>query len=166
MGDLLIYETGVGGDTALKHELIAGDPTINDFQLTDGIFNMIYIALFGGNPGESTTGFEEDGQQRFDWWGNQLLFPNLPDIQFNSFTENILNTISLTSQNREIIKGFVKKDLQFLTNLAKVSVEVLLLDVDRIEIDIKVNELSNLQNSEFQFIWDGTKKEVIEIRTI
>ena len=42
MGDLLIYETGQGGDANL---LPSGD-----FEITDGLFTMVYIALFGGNP--------------------------------------------------------------------------------------------------------------------
>jgi len=157
MSDLLIYATGSGGDA---------NQLSNDFELTDGLFNMVYLALFGGNPSHPTTGLEVESEKRYDWWGNSVFFPNSPEEQFNSYTENILNTVSLTSESREIIKGFVLKDLAFLSNLAKIEVEVFLLNVDNVEIVVKVQELSNLQNKEFQFLWDGTKSEIIENRII
>ena len=158
MGDLLIYETGQGGDANL---LPSGD-----FEITDGLFTMVYIALFGGNPANPTTETTEDGEQKFDWWGNDLFFNNLPAQQFNSYTENTLNNIVLDSRAREIIIGFINKDLEFLSNLADVQVSVSLLNNDKIDILIKLQQLTNKQNSEFQFIWDATKSELIEKRII
>ena len=164
MGDLLIHATGNGGDANLVSPL--GSVVTNDFELTEGLFNMVFLAMFGGNPGNVTTETFEEGEQRYDWWGNSLFFNNVSELQFNSYTENILNNVSLTSQSREIIKGFVQKDLDFLSNLAETTVSVYLLDNDRIEIEVKLQELSNKQNSEFQFIWDATKSELIEKRII
>ena len=63
MSDLVIYETGDGGDVVLKG---------NDFELTESLFNMPYLAWFGGNPGFSTTGNELENEQRFDYWANSL----------------------------------------------------------------------------------------------
>ena len=157
MNDLLIYETGSGGDSNLLS---------NDFELTGGVFNHVYFALFGGNPGFISTNNNVESEQNFDFWGNNLLLNNDPSIQFNSYTENILNTISLTSRSREIIKGFVIKDLQFLSNLADVSVEVFITDVDKVSIQIKLQEPNNQQEKEFQFVWDATKSELIEKRII
>jgi hypothetical protein len=157
MADLLIYETGSGGDANILS---------NDFELTDGLFNHVYFGLFGGNPDFISTNNNVESEQNFDWWGNNLFFNNDPDQQFNSYTENILNTISLTSQSREIIKGFVQKDLEFLSNLAEISVEVFITDVDKVTIQIKLQEPSNQQNKEFQFVWDSTKTELIEKRII
>ena len=155
MGDLLIQITGDGGEANLNSR--------NELELTEGLFNMVLIAMFGGNPGGVTTKEVEDGEKRSDWWGNSLLFNNSPEQQFNSYTENLLNNITLS---RQIIKGYVEKDLEFLSNLAKTEVNVSLLGVDKIDITVKVNELSNIQNSEFQFIWDATKSELIENRII
>ena len=164
MGDLLLGLTGNGGDAVL---LAPKDSVVvNDFQLTEGLFNMVLIALFGGNPGAVTAENFEEGEQRFDWWGNGLFFNNQSELQFNSYTENILNTISLNSQSREIIRGFVQKDLDFLSNLAETTISVSILNVDKVEIYIKLQELTNKQNSEFQFIWDSTKSELIENRII
>lgn len=153
MADLLIYESGSGGEA---------NKLSNDLELTEGIFNQVYLALFGGNPGFRTSNLTPESEQNFDWWGNNLFFNNDPDSQLNSYTENILNTTSLTSRSREIIKGFVIKDLQFLTNLAEVNAEVFIIDNDKVRIDIKLKELSNTQEKEFQFIWDSTKSELIE----
>ena len=158
MGDLLIQITGDGGEANLNSR--------NELELTEGLFNMVLIAMFGGNPGGVTTKEVEDGEKRSDWWGNSLFFNNSPEQQFNSYTENLLNNITLNSQSRQIIKGYVEKDLEFLSNLAKTEVNVSLLGVDKIDITVKVNELSNIQNSEFQFIWDATKSELIENRII
>lgn len=157
MADLLIYSSGGGGEANLLS---------NDLELTDGIFNQVYLGLFGGNPGFVSTGITIESEQNFDWWGNNLFFNNDPEKQFNSYTENILNTIALNSQSREIIKGFVLKDLQFLTNLAEVKAEIFIIDSDKVMIEVKLKELSNQQNKEFQFIWDATKSELIEKRTI
>ena len=157
MGDLLIYSTGSGGDANQLN---------NDFEITEGLFNMVFLAMFGGNPGYNTGPLEVASEQNFDYWGNSLVFKNNPEAQFNSYTENTLNTIAITSESRQIIKGFVLKDLDFLSNLAKIEVEVYLLDANKVEIQVKVNELTNLQNKEFQFIWDGTKSELIENRII
>jgi len=164
MGDLLLGLTGNGGDAVLIAP--KGSIITNDFQLTEGLFNMVLMALFGGNPGANTAENFEEGEQRYDWWGNSLFFNNQSEQQFNSNTENILNTISLNSQSREIIRGYVQKDLDFLSNLAETTVSVSILDVDKVEIYIKIQELSNTQNSEFQFLWDSTKSELIENRII
>jgi len=157
MADLLIYESGSGGEANLLS---------NDLELTNSIFNQVYLALFGGNPGFITSNLTVESEQNFDWWGNNLFFKNDPDSQFNSYTEEILNTTALNSSTREIIKGYVLKDLQFLSNLAEVSVDIFIIDSDKLKINIFLKELSNLQNKEFQFIWDGTKSELIEKRII
>jgi len=79
MTDLMVFESGVGGDVRLLG---------NDIEMTDSIFNMVYLALFGGNPAASTTGSEIESEQRSDFWGNGLLLPNDTELQFNSTTEN------------------------------------------------------------------------------
>ena len=67
MNDLVIWETGNGGDAQLLG---------NDLATTDGLTNMPYLGWFGGNPGFITTGNELENEQRFDWWGNSLLLNN------------------------------------------------------------------------------------------
>ena len=66
MGDLLIHSTGNGGDANLVSPL---DSVItNDFELTEGLFNMVFLAMFGGNPRNVTSENFDEGEQRYDWW--------------------------------------------------------------------------------------------------
>lgn len=152
MADLAIYETGSGGDLSLKG---------NDLAIAEGLLNMPYLGWFGGNPAASTTGNELPNEQRFDWWGNALLFPNDREVQLNSLLENALNTNAFDSNGLRIIEEAAKEDLKFLTNFADIEVEVFIATVDKIEISLKVNEPSNLENKEYKYIWDATKKELI-----
>jgi hypothetical protein len=151
--DIAIYESGNGGDAKVKG---------NDLELTESLFNSVYIAWFGGNPGASTTGRELPNEQRFDWWGNSLLFPNDKEIQFNSELENALNTLPLTSATRTEFEKIAKKDLDFLTTFAEVKTSVSILNDNKIQIDAFLQEPNNLDDKKFRFIWDATKKELIE----
>lgn len=157
MSDVSVYETGDGGDVILRG---------NDIVLTDSFYNMPYLAWFGGNPGFVTTGNELENEQRFDWWGNSLLFENDPVIQFNSFLEHALNTTALDSQGRLTIENIVKRDLQFFGTFATVEVDVSIISDSRVKILATIKEPGNLDQKEFQFIWDATKQEIIVERTL
>lgn len=89
MTDLLIYETGGGGDL-----LIEG----NDLAQVTGYENAPYLSMFGGN----------------DWWGNYML---APQNQFASQTEQVMNTTPLSSAGRLKIENAIKADLSFLNNI-------------------------------------------------
>lgn len=157
MADLAIHESGDGGNVNLLN---------NDFELTEGLFNMVYLAWFGGNPGFPTTGNEISSEQRFDWWGNSLFFPNDPDLQFNSTLEYVLSSTPLNSQGRILIENAAKTDLKFLSKFAEVEVEVSIVSDNKVSIFAKLQEPDNLQEKEFQFIWDSTKNELIESITL
>lgn len=152
MGDITLVETGNGGDIQLKG---------NDLDTSATIFNQIYMGLFGGNPEASTTGEELETQQRGDWWGNGLLFPDQPGDQQNSRLEKVLTEVALNSSGRIKIEETIKKDLKFLEEIAEITVETSIIGVDKIEITIFAQEPGNLQKQEFIFIWDATKAELI-----
>lgn len=149
--DTKLIETGDGGDLELSG---------NDLALIDGLQNMPYLAMFGGNPGELTEGAKLPDQQAFDWWGNNLLFPNDYAIQFNSLLEKRLSTIALNSSGRIQLEQAVKTDLDFMLAFAEVTVEVLIVTVDRAQINIKIQEPDNLQSNAFTYIWDATEQEL------
>ncbi len=149
--DLKIIETGDGGDAVL---------TGNDFEMIDGFQNMPYIGMFGGNPGHPTKEFLEN-EQRFDYWANSLVYQNEGNIQFNSLTEKLLSEISLTSASRLKIQETVKKDLKFMNDFSVIDVSVSIVGVDKVSIYIKINELSNVEQKEFVYLWDSTKQELI-----
>lgn len=152
MFDLLIEEKGDGGDAILLK---------NDLETTVSFFNMTYIALFGGNV-SSTTGNELVTEKRYDFWGNNLFHPNENKLQFNSSTEKKLNEIALNSAGRIELIETVIDDLSFFEGFADVEVDVAITGIDRVCIEIKIQEPDNVSEQVFQFIWDSSEKEVLK----
>lgn len=152
-----MFETGSGGDLQLNG---------NDVEFTSGLFNMVYMAWFGGNVAADTTGNEIESEQRFDWFGNALLFQNEKEIQFNSNLERALQNTALDSSGRIDIEEAAKKDLNFMKDIAEISVNVVILSDDKVEITAKLKEPENIEEKEFQLIWDNLRGEVIIEKTI
>lgn len=156
INDLAIVETLNGGD--LK---IVG----NDFAMQVGFGNMPYLALFGGNV-EGSTGPRVTGEQAVDWWANTALFNQDSSVQMNSLTERLLMNIALTSASRITIKQTVEKDLEFMNSFAKVSVEVIIKDSDKVFINIDIRPLNNNVggNSSLYgraiFVWDNNLRQL------
>jgi hypothetical protein len=149
--DLRIIETGNGGDAVFNGI---------DLEITEGFGNMPYLGFCGGNVEESTREYNT-GEQRFDWWGNNLLYPNQSGLQFNSDFERLLNNTSLTSSARVIIEQTLKSDLSFMSDFSSVTIESSIVSVDRIELKIKIIEPTNIESNEFVYIWDSTRNELI-----
>lgn len=149
--DLRLIESGNGGDLVKKPK---------DLEVISGFENMIYLALFGGNPGYSTPITRLENEQAFDWWGNSIFFPNNPGLQFNSFTENVLNTVSLTSSGRIQIENAVKSDLSFMNEFAGVTIDVSIPETDKVIISISVQEPDNIDERRFVYLWDATRLEL------
>ena len=156
MTDLALHETGDGGDIQLVG---------NDLVTTGSIFNQIYMGLFGGNQ-VPTTGTELETEQRLDWWANALLFQDQPEIQMNSNLEKTFNEVALNSSGRLQIEEAVKSLLAFLSDVAEISVETSVIEIDKIQITILAQEPDNIQEQAFIFIWDATKEEIIIPSTI
>ena len=152
MLDLVLYETGNGGD------LVA---TTADLDKTASFYNMIYLALFGGNVEASTRGDELPNEERFDYWANSLIFPEEPGLQFNSNTERVLNESPITSASRLRIEEVVKDDLKFMEEFGGVEVYTEILGIDQLGITAIIIEPDAIENKVFRFIWDATKKQLI-----
>lgn len=113
MADLLIKETGNGGDLVLKG---------NDLAMVSGAENMPYLSMFGGA----------------NWWANDLLLGDDIDLQFNSESEAAINEISLNSSGRVALENAIQRDLASLkknSNSALV-VSVSFVSSERISIEI------------------------------
>ena len=63
MADIKLKETGDGGDAIFNG---------TDIETIEGFENMPFIGISGGNIEENTKEYL-DGEQRFSWWGNNLL---------------------------------------------------------------------------------------------
>jgi hypothetical protein len=148
MTDILIYESGNGGELSLKN---------GDIETTDGLFNMPYLAHFGGNTEASTTGNEQEGKDRLDWWGNQFLEEQ---HQMNSALEKSLNEIALTSAGRVKVERDAKKDLEFMAEFADVECSIFIPNLNIIIVSDKINQ------SVVNMAWNATKNELIEEITI
>lgn len=150
MADLRLIETGNGGDFVLNGA---------DLEVINGIQNMPYIGMFGGNVEQSTQQFNE-GEQRFDYWGNSLFMDQNSSVQYNSELERVLQQVALNSSGRTLIKQAVEKDVAFMKEFATVAVEVFITSVDRVEILIQIQEPDNLESNQFIYIWDSTEQEL------
>jgi hypothetical protein len=153
--DAYLINTGDGGDLVLLG---------NDIKLIGGIENMVYIGLFGGNPGFSTIGPKVD-EQIFDFWGNYLLHPEESRVWNNSTLEFLLENTALTSSGRIKLEQAVLSDLSFMNDFATITADVQLVGVDKVRISVKVIEKSNLNSNEFVYIWSSTASEIDSLPT-
>ena len=150
--DLLISESqGNGGDLFKRGRDLA---VIKSFE------NMVYLAMFGGNPDYPTPPSLNGNEQNRDFWGNQLFLSNDPGTQFNSLTEARLNRVELTSSGRVEIEEAVKRDLEFMREFAEVKVTVSIISDDKIRLDIGIKRPENLKEKHFIYIWDAFQQEL------
>lgn len=151
MFDIEVIETGEegggGGDLLMRGK---------DLAVVYGWENFPYLAMFGGNK-EGVTRPRNANEQAVDYWANSLLWPDKPELQFNSLTEAALHSLNLTSGNRLLIEDAIKQDLAFMKPFADVTVTTVIIATDVIEIGIKVKQPDNLQEKQFIFIWDAFK---------
>ena len=138
--DINLYESGSGGELYISN---------GDIALVETLYQTIYIALFGGNV-------EDD-----NYWANALLFADKPKKQYVSETERTLQNVTINSSGRLKIKKAVENDLSYIKNIANYEVNVVILSADKIEILITLES-----GTEFQFIWDNAKSEIIIEKTI
>lgn len=149
--DLAVIESNNGGDLVKNPK---------DLYVIFGFENFMYLAMFGGNLAQSTPSTRDLTQQAFDFWGNNLIWPNDSSQQANSETERALNTYPLTSAGRILIENAIKKDLEILNPFVNVTVTTSITATDRIEWLITLIKPSNLKSTQFTFIWDATIQEL------
>lgn len=150
--DILLYENGDGGEILVLN---------NDVSLVESLYQQVYLALFGGNIEANTTGSETETQERQDWWGNSLFFPDESSKQFNSNTERVLDNVVLNTSGRIEIQRAVEDDLKYLSSVATITVNVYIISENRVEIRVFLQRPNALEDKLFQFIWDNAEKEII-----
>ena len=158
--DVVVYENGDGGDVYFSG---------GDLEVTNSLFNQIYLALFGGNVEQTTREAEpqdEESVQRFDWWGNSVLFNDNPEQQFNSLFERALKETPLNSNGRLILESTAKQDLEFMNKIAEIDVQIQLVDTSRARINITFNQPEGIGERLLVFLWDGTRLEDIKHKLV
>lgn len=151
--DLAVHETGSGGDFNIKN---------NDIETINGLTNQVYLALFGGNIEESTTPDLDSLQERNDWWANTYL---QVENQFNSLFEKALTEVALTSAGISVLVDAAKNDLKYLNEYADITVVGSIPDINKFQLDVELKQ-PNVKSEKVTFIWDGTRKEIIQNVTI
>lgn len=155
--DILIFESGDGGQISLVKD---------DIVLNEVLYNQFYLALFGGNLEANTIGNEIEGEIRSDYWANSLIFNQNPNMQFNSNTERVLDSVVLNTSGRLEIERAVNEDLAYLKNLVNFTTNVYFEGTNKVIIEVAFTEKSNQQEKTLQLVYDNAKKELIINRVI
>ena len=150
--DIHLFEDGSGGDFAILND---------DLLMAETLYQQIYLALFGGNIEASTKVSYLESEERFDYWGNSLIWSDSKTKQFNSETERILGNVALNSSGRLSILQAVNTDLDYLKGVVNFTVEVAILNVSRLSITVSFTEKTNQQDRLLQMVWDNSKNEII-----
>lgn len=111
-GDILIYESGNGGEVVIRG---------NDIVTVNGVENTPYLSMFGGA----------------DWWGNYLI----PESPFLCQTEQVLKKTPLTSAGRITILNAINADLGYLNDIegTKWNVQLFITNPNRLDIIINID---------------------------
>lgn len=151
--DLHIFESGSGGEISIKND---------DLVMSESLFTLIYISLFGGNYEAETTGNEVSGQERFDYWANDLIFKNFKGKQYNSLTERTLNEVALNSSGRLKIESAVNQDLSSIKEIANLTIFVSIVSESEVLIKVSLESLQNQSERAFEFLWNNAAKQLIK----
>jgi len=128
MTDVLIYETGNGGDIIVKQGA-------NDVTTVNGYENSPYLAMFGGS----------------NWWGNYIA-----TSPYLCKTEAVLKNLVLNSAGLQNLEKAINSDLDYLKNIPgttyKVSTKI--ESPSRLAINIEINGkiFSYLWNPDSMFL--------------
>lgn len=150
--DIHLFETGSGGDFAIVNE---------DLLMGESLYQQIYLALFGGNIEASTKQSYLESEERFDYWGNTLIWNTTKTKQFNSETERIIQNTTLNSSGRLTILQAARNDLEYLKGVVNLTVDATIESTNKIRITVSFSEKTNQQDKVLQMVYNNAKNEVI-----
>lgn len=134
MVDLLLTETGIGGDIVIQSGKLLE---------TTFVDTLVYICLFGGNYGHQTKPVNK-GDYREYFWGNDILYPT--DNLHDSKTERYLHDINLISANISKIESYATQDLvPLLRHIKEYKVKAYILSDDQIGLVIDMFTLEGVE---------------------
>lgn len=136
-GDVVLYQSLDDGEI----EVVGGVVTMDG-----GLQTAVYLSLFGGN-------FKDDGlaNNEFGWWGNTL--ETTASRKLVSETQNLLQGIPSTANNRLRIDQAVRRDLQWMLTekvANEIDVAVTIPGLNKIKIVVTINAIG--LESTFEFI--------------
>jgi len=139
-GDVQLTQTNDDGDITI---------TLGIVTMSGGLETAAYLSLFGGNE-------DDDGRDNnaFSWWGN--LDETQPERQYQSETQNLLESIPATSSNLRRIEDAAKRDLAWFVDVgaaSSVSVLVSIPALNRIKITVNIEALGEESQFEFTENW-------------
>lgn len=136
-GDVQLFQTNDDGEIRVENGIVA---------MSGGLSTSVYLALFGGN--EDDTGAQDDNRT---WWGN--LLETSPSAQYRSETQNLLQSLPITSSNLRRLDDAIRRDLRYLSTediASSVAVEITIPELNRVKIVISIN--AEGRESTFEFI--------------
>lgn len=151
--DVMVFESGSGGEWNLK---------ANDVEYISGLTNQVYLALFGGNIEQNTDEGLADVEQRHDYWANAFI---LDEHQYNSTFERTIMNVALNSAGVSKLENAASEDLKYLEAYADIAISGAVTGLGKFELTVQLDEPSGI-STKLKFIWDATKNELIEQRTI
>ena len=129
--------------------------------MAEALYQQVYLALFGGNVEDDTRRKYTESEERFDYWGNSLVWNEKVTRQFNSKTERALLNNPINSSGRLAIIQAVTEDLRYLTSLLTYSVDVSILGINSLKITVNFTSKTNQENKVLQLVYDNAKNELI-----
>jgi phage gp46-like protein len=109
MTDVRLRNTEDGGEI----DVVSGQ-----IQMDGGLFNAVYLSLWGGN--ENDSGLPVDSNK--EWWANKI--EENVDRRYRSQTQNRLRSIPATPGNLIKIEDAVSADLEWMTKELKTTLAV------------------------------------------
>lgn len=150
--DIALFESGGSGDFSIVND---------DLLMGESLYQQIYLALFGGNLEASTKQVYTDKEERFDYWGNSLIWNDVKSIQFNSETERAIQNNALNSSGRLAIIQAINLDLGYLSSIITFQVDVSINSSNKLSIIVNFTEKTNQQERTLVLLYENAKKELI-----
>jgi len=139
-GDILITQITDGGNINIADGLV---------EMSPGLETAAYLSLFGGNE-------DDDGRKGspLTWWGN-LDEPDA-DRRYVSETQNLLQSVPLTSSNLRRIEEAAKRDLAWFVSAgvaSKVAVVATAPGLNRVDLSVTIEAFGEESRFEFSENW-------------
>jgi phage gp46-like protein len=126
-GDVVLYQTLEGGDISIADGVV---------EMSGGLETAVYLSLFGGNERDAG-----NAESRAAWWGN---LNEVPERQYRSETQNLLQSLPVTSYNLRRIEDAARRDLEWMREVgaaSAISVSASVPGLNRVRLVIDIGAI-------------------------